>query len=360
MNKPTDFTLGTHTDVQMIPDTLRALRHLTLPESGVLSAYLPTPPVQVLGQKYLVRFREECKAIRQVLEKTSRGERLSFETSFSSIEEYLTTVLDPRHPGVAVFAAAERGYLYAVPLPERPPTMVVWGSQPILAPLEEVLDEHERVAFVMADRRRARLFTIYLGAIEEQREFESADPGTSNISGIAGNHARHYQEHVQRHIRRTVQAAAALQRAQPFDRLILAGPDDVIVMLKDEMPSPLRARFAGTLSIALDATDAEVLDAARQVMESVERRIEVEMVTELIGGSTTPRTVLGLAQTLDALSDERVHHLFITGDFAATGGECPACGRLVAGQLRCPVCGATLEPIPHLRERLVDSALEQA
>ena len=366
MNETTGFTLGVYTEVQVIPAMLRALREWALPASGVLSAYLPTPPVQVMGQKYLVRFREECKAIREELQaagREGREERRAFETAVARIEEYLTGMPVPRHPGLAVFAAEERGYLYAVPLPERPATVVAWSAQPLLMPLEEVLDEHERVAVVLADRRQARLFTMYLGAIEAQQAFVSDDPGVSNISGIAGNHARHYQEHVQRHLRRTAHAAMELLRTQPFDRLILGGPDDVAAMLKDALPRPLRARFAGTLSLGLDATDALVLDAVRQVAEEIERRTEVEMVEELIGAGTAPvapRAALGLGPTLEAVSDQRVHHLFIVSDFAEAGGECPNCGRLVAAQDRCPVCGAELVRLPDLRERLVDRALEQA
>jgi peptide subunit release factor 1 (eRF1) len=360
MNETTEFTLGIHTEVQVIPAMLRALRERALPPGGVLSAYLPTPPVQVMGQKYLVRFREECKAIREELQAAERKERQAFETTAARIEEYLTGMPVPRHPGLAVFAAEERGYLYAAPLPERPATVVAWSDQPLLMPLEQVLDDHERVAVVLADRRQARLFTMYLGAIEERREFGSDDPGVSNISGIAGNHARHYREHVNRHLRRTAHAAQELLRTQPFDRLILGGPEDVSGMLKDELPRPLRARFAGTLSIGLDASDAQVLDAALQVAEEIERRTELEMVEELIQRGSEPRAALGLEPTLAAVSDQRVQHLFIVRDFAAAGSECPTCGRLVAGQDRCPACGAEPVRLPDLSERLVDRALEQA
>ncbi|HET7080799.1 MAG TPA: hypothetical protein VFM49_25475 [Chloroflexia bacterium] len=360
MNETTDFTLGVHTEVEVLPDMLRALREKAPPPNGVLSAYLPTPPVQVLGQKYLVRFREECKAIREELQEAGRADRQAFETAAARIEEYLTGMPTPRHPGLAVFAAEERGYLYAAPLPERPATVVAWSDQPLLMPLEQVLDDHERVAVLLADRRQARLFTIYLGAIEERGEFVSDDPGVSNISGIAGNHARHYREHVDRHLRRTAHAAQELLRAQPFDRLILGGPEDVSGMLKDELPRPVRARFAGTLSIGLDATDAQVLDAALQVAEEIERRTELEMVEELTQAGGAPRAALGLEPTLEAVSDQRVQHLFIVSDFAEAGGECPNCGRLVVGQDRCPVCGAEPVQLPDLSERLVDRALEQA
>lgn len=359
MYATTDFTLGVYTDVQKIPAMLQALRESPPPAAGVLSAYLPTPPVQVAGQKYLVRFREECKAIRQTLSEGERPERQAFETAYARIEAYLEDMPVPRHPGLAVFAAAERGYLYAVPLPERPATLVGWGSELLLTPLEEVLDDYERVAVVLTDRCQARLFTIYLGEIEEQREITSADPGKSNIAGIAGNYARHYQEYVQRHLRRTAHATVELLRSQPFDRLILGGPDDVLALFKEVLPRPLRARFAGGLSLGLDATTAEVLDAARQVAEEIERRTEVALIDELIAAATDPRAALGVGPTLNALSDERVHHLFLASDFAAAGGECPTCQRLLVASDRCPVCDVPPELLPDLRERVVDRALEQ-
>jgi peptide subunit release factor 1 (eRF1) len=344
----------------MVPVLLPALRASPSPAFGVLSAYLPTPPVQVSGQKYLVRFREECKPIREELEAARRDERQAFETAADRIEEYLGEMPTPRHPGLAVFAAAERGYLYAVPLPDRPATVVVWDTEPILAPLEEVLDEHERVGVVLTDKRQARLFTVYLGAIEEKQVLVSADPGKSNVSGIAGNYTRHYQENVRRHLRRTVHAATELLRARPFDRLILGGPADVDTMLRDELSRPLRTRFAGIVPIGLEASDAEVLDAVRVKAEEIERRTEREMVEELISAQTTPRVALGPQDTIDALNDDRVHHLFLTSEVAGGGARCPICGRLEMATDRCPTHGVQLEPVPDLRERLIDRALEQA
>src|SRR3712207_6255003 len=63
---------GAFTDVEVIPVLLRTLRESPPPDRGVFSAYLPAPPVQVAGQKYLVHFREECKAIRRDLEAAGR------------------------------------------------------------------------------------------------------------------------------------------------------------------------------------------------------------------------------------------------------------------------------------------------
>ncbi len=209
----------------------------------------------------------------------------------------------------------------------------------------------------LVDRQQARLFTIFLGEIEEQRTVRGGELGKPTVSGIAGNYARRYRENVRRHLRETTHAMVELLRGRPFDRLILGGPADVDTMLKDELPRSLRARFAGTLPIALEATDAEVLDAARAMAEEIERRTEAEMVRELIAARTMPRAALGLTQTLNALATHRVHHLFLASGFTVSGDD-PRFQQAVAASE--PRETTATEPVSDTREWLMDRALEQA
>lgn len=188
MAETADFTLGIHTDVQAVPALLGHLRDRPPSEEGVLSAYLLVPPVQVAGRAYLVTFREQCKQIRTALEQAEHDERRTFEAAVARVEEYLTDQFVPGHPGLAVFTTGQTEHLYVVPLPSQPAAQVTWDAQPVLAPLEEALDEFERVAVAVFDRRQARLLTVYLGEIEDQRVIENQQPeGTedSEWGGVA-------------------------------------------------------------------------------------------------------------------------------------------------------------------------------
>jgi peptide subunit release factor 1 (eRF1) len=139
----------------------------------------------------------------------------------------------------------------------------------------------------------------------------------------------------------------------------LAGPPEPVAALRDELPRPLRARLAGQLSLAATAGDAEVLQAAVEAAETIERETDTRMVDELIAAATTPGVALGLADTAAALSEGRVRHLFIADSFAIVGGECTTCGRLVAGFRDCPVCNAPTRQLGDLREYVVQRAVEQ-
>ncbi|HEU4792234.1 MAG TPA: VLRF1 family aeRF1-type release factor, partial [Nitrolancea sp.] len=363
-----------YTDLNAIPDVLQALRETAPPGNGVLSVYLDTSVHRIQGQAYRLAFREAGRTIRSDLETAPRPEQKAFEAADERATQYLANEFVPRNPGLALFTSADPDYFFAVPLPQQPADTVTWSPEPQLAPLEEALDEFERIAVALIDKQSARLFTVYLGEIQEERTFESDVPGKRapgdwprrtrpsgpqegrQISGKQGiivwagmsqdrQKRRHY-EHARHHLRRTAHKLMEILNARPFDRLILAGPEEATVLLEEDLSRPLRGRLSGRLILPVTASESEVLQATLQEAEAIERRVELEMVNQLIEAATTPRAELGLAATMDALADSRVHTLFLTATFSAAGTECPTCGRLAGEGSRCPACGeAVMTPV---------------
>ena len=373
---------ATHPDVLDIPQTLATLRETPPPTSGVLSAYLATPRLPVDGRTDLASFRRGCEALRASLAPEAVT---NFEQAVARADAHLAADFVPRQPGLAIFVGSEPGYFHAVPLPNAPIEEIAWGPRPALAALEAVLDDNERIAVALFHMGGARLFSIYLGAIEESQEITSDVPGqhaTGQWGGVvrtndarqsgrgmgrgprgggmaAARYARHHRDALHEHARDMAHVLMDLLRRRTFDRLLLAGPPEPISVLRDELPRPLRARLAGQLSLAATASDAEVLQAAIAATEAIERETETRMVDELLAAATTPRVALGFAATTAALSEGRVRHLFIADSFAVIGGECKTCGRLVAGFRDCPICNAPTSQLGDLREYVVQRAVEQ-
>jgi hypothetical protein len=350
----------TATDVGALPAVLDVLQATPPPGGRVLSVYLDTGPERAAGQGYLLAYRDHCKVLRELLPPT---EQEPFAAAAAQVEQYLTDDLDPRHPGMALFGSGRPGYFYAVPLPARPAEDVRWGPAPAVEPLQAVLDDFERVAVLLFDKARARLFTVYLGAIEERQAFTDEVPGkqaTGDWFALSQTrYARHHEDHVLRHAKRAVAALMALLRARPFDRLLLGGPDEALALLRHHLPRPLRARVAGTLGLELFASEATVLQATLEAATALEGQAETAAVTELLAAATTPHVALGLRATLAALNAGRVHRLFLADHFAAIGGACPRCGHLVVGLDRCPTCGTEHTAVADLRELVAARGLAQ-
>ncbi len=343
-----------------IPEVLQALRETAPPGGRVLSAFLDTSPRRVAGAAYLLAFRDGCKTVRANL---PPAEHDRFEAAVAQAEQALRCDIRLAHPGLALFASGAPDYFYTLPLPKSPAEDVVWAGRPEVEPLQDAVDEFERIGVVLFDKERTRLFTLFLGQLEEHAAFEDDVPGkqaTGDWFALSQTrYARHHEEHVARHAKRTVRVLLRALRTHPFDRLLIAGPAEAVQLLRERLPRPLRARFAGTLRLEMFASDADVAAAAQRAAEALERSAEVGMVDELLEARDAPNVALGVTGTLDALAAGRVHLLLVADSFQEPGAECPACARLVAGPRGCPACGTATVPVPDLREHAVQQALAQ-
>lgn len=340
-------------------ELLETLRETPSPSGRVLSVLLATTPDRLDNQAYLLAFRAGCQRLRAEL---PEAEHRQFEAAAAQAEAYLVDRFVPGQSGLALFASGDADYFYRAALPVRPPDRVDWSEAPELATIQTLLDDLERVAVLLFDKERARIFSIFLGDVETHLEFEDEVPGKQKTGGwfalAQTRFERHHEDHVLRHASRAAASLSELLRRRPFDRLFLAGPPEALALLRQRLPRRLRSRLAGTLSLELFASDADVRQAALAAAERFERADELARVVALLEAPASS-SALGLAATLDALADERVHLLLVSSQLAGEGRVCAQCGRISIDQERCPVCAGPLGEPTELRELVVARALDQ-
>ena len=279
---------------------------------------------------------------------------------------HLVAGLEPRAKGVIVFSDASENFFWNremhVPLRNR----ARWMGTPYLVPLLEILDEHERYGVVLLDKESARLFTVYLGEIEEHadatapasvRRYKAS--GTDHL--LSESRFQHKAAtHVHWHAKNVAQMLDKLVDQYALDRLLLGGPVEATSELQHLLSKRVRNRVIERLSLPLKANAQEVLQAALAVEERLERDMEKRIVDELIAGDPHHPSALGLDPTVRALCEERVWRLIYEQDFSARGGRCTNCGMLFARtEGSCDYCGAAIKPIDDLLEQMVERVLEQ-
>jgi hypothetical protein len=146
-----------------------------------------------VAQAWLLDYRDRCKALRSQL---PDEEREPFERAAQQTEHFLTTNSTSHQRGLGIFASGFVSYFFAIPLPHRPPEMMTWDYLPQIETLQLILDNAERFAVVLFDSERARLFTIYLGQIEEHMVIRDDVLRKQQTGGWAAlsqaNFARHH------------------------------------------------------------------------------------------------------------------------------------------------------------------------
>jgi peptide chain release factor subunit 1 len=312
---------------------------------------------------YLTRAEDLLRSVRERAEGLDRPGFDSACRDAARIRTFLRDEFDRRGTrGVAVFSSSSADLFRAVPLPQPVRDRASLGPRPNVVPLEALVELAETFCVTVVDREKARILLTSLGKVEELPDILDDVPGQHDQGGWAQRRLqRHIEDHVLRHVKRVADALLRFQKDRRFDRLLLAGPEEVVAELERDLHDYVRRTVAGRLSVSMSASPSEVLERVMAFELELERRREREAVERVVGevDGGTGRAVAGLTETVDALERGRVETLVVFSDLHARGVRCPSCGHVAVDGERCAACGSATEPAPDLVEEAVEMALRQ-
>ena len=159
------------------------------------------------------------------------------------------------------------------------------------------------------------------------------------------------------HLRHTAEAVFRLHQETGFGHLTIGATDDVHAAFVPMLHSYVRDRLAPRLSIAVGASEPEIVRAALEVERRVERDRETLMVARLRDAlGSGKRATSGLAPVLVALNERKVATLLVSNGYIEGGWRC-SCGALAVKGPRCPVDGAEMERTTDVVSDAIDAAL---
>jgi peptide chain release factor subunit 1 len=278
---------------------------------------------------------------------------------------------------LAVIFADADGLWQEYPLPVALPNTIGVDVDPYTRPLTMLLDEFDRYCVVVADSRKARIFSLYLGEMEESPDVFLEDNvpdgvrvkqsmtagGGGTVKGGLGDKRieRHIQDHVHRHLKHVAERTLNFFKRKNFTRLLLGGPEDkTIPRLKDHLHSYLRDRLAAEFSAHPDNNLSEIKEKALAAAQSWERRRLRKLIDSIVEHSGPgDKGELGIEPVLEALNLGQVQTLVIRHDFKASGYVCPNDHILSTYLSRCPACETEMHPTEFLADEMVEEALNQ-
>ena len=277
---------------------------------------------------------------------------------------------------VVIFADAQglwREYMLPVSLSSQ----IVVEPDPYTRPLTMVLDEFERYCVLVADSRKARIFSLFLGEMEEHSEIFVEDEvpdrvrvnlsmtGTSTgVMGGLGDERiqRHIEDHVNRHLKHVADKSFDFVKDKGFTRVILGSTEEKILpRLKDHLHTYIRERVVGEIDARPDDHKETLKEKALEMAQEFERQEERDKVNRLLElHHAGDKAVLGLEPTLEALMFGQVHTLILENDFRATGYVCPADHFISTYLTECPLCGGPMEEFADIADEMVEEAVFQS
>jgi hypothetical protein len=258
---------------------------------------------------------------------------------------------------VAVYACAPADLLELVSLRRPIESHVVVDRAPAVEPLVAEADG-ERWVVTLVNRRAGRIFRGAGDAVEETDRIED-DVHSQHEQG--GWSQSRYQRGVEKekddHLKTTCDALLGHFKRQPFQRLIVGGPREVVTDFEQKLHHYLSERLAGRVEVDVERSNPDqVLEAARPLIEKLEREREHHAIERL-----GERGACGIEDVLPPLNERRVELLILDEQFGGvTGVQCLECGWLGLEGERCPADGSETVQLEDLTEAMIELCVQQA
>lgn len=283
-------------------DTLARLEPSRLP---MVSLYLNLEPDARGKDNYAAFVRKELQAAPE-----------SVERDVERIGQYLSGGVPPAANAVAIFACAARAEFFEalvldVPVDRHRLTV---APEPHVLPLALLLDQHPRHAVVLADSHLARILVFGLGHRMAAHSVEGEKIRRSSGGGLAQNRFQRHVEKVQAdHARALVQALDRIVREEKIDRIVLAGDEVNVPLVKSELSKELESKVVDVIRLESNAPEHVVMAAAGDALRRHDTRSDQEAVARLMddyraGG----QAMAGLEKTAEAIARGQVAELFMT------------------------------------------------
>ncbi len=264
-----------------------------------------------------------------------------------AIEKYLNHSYDWSRPGLALFTNEDGTFFRDYPTAVSFRNRLRVGQKAYIKPLAHLLDHYAHYGVILVDRIGARYFEYHLGELQTTDGFMGEDvrklkkgSGSSAVGmrGGQGSGFRHEEEVAQRNLRDAAAAAGDFFRNKPIRRLFLGGTAETVSQFRSMLPKQLQSCYAGTFAMDMNAGEHEVRQHTLSLLEELNREREKKLVKTMITAQAKGgNAVVGLDDTLQAISDKRVKSLIISDGFRTPGYTHPASDFVTANLARSPL-----------------------
>jgi peptide subunit release factor 1 (eRF1) len=343
---------------------LRALADTRAESGRVISVFLnldptefSTPPARATAVASLLNELETKVGEVEV----GHDDRLRLQESVELIKAELERedLAEGGAQGVAVFANTDADLFESFRLHHPIESRAEVDSTAYLEPLVAA-GSHERWMVLLANRSKARFFLGPAEGLEETDVLENNVHRQHSAGGWSqARFERSVDEQVRDHLKSTADIAFQIFKRRPFDKLLLAAPDETIGDVEKHLHPYLTQRIAGTLHIDIGASSAQdVQAAASEAINDYRTKQEREIldrIAEHVGRGE--RGAAGLDAVLDALNMARVEILVVLDNLEAPGTRDPQT-EMLAGENGDSPTGGAMEQVENIIEEAMQKAVE--
>jgi hypothetical protein len=330
-------------------------------QSPVISLYMSLGPEAVAPKEKAItrlfhsertRALEERKAF---VESLSRPQRETLTFDLKEIEIFLAEYFIPKEVRTLVIFKSDEELNRVFGLPVHVPNILAIDPDPLIAPLESVLEEQERVLFLEVTKEESRFAIYHFGRYQEVDRIKSFVPSDRVDKSVPGHAQQHRLTHLQWHLKTTAQHAYHLFADQECEVMVVLGEHRIQSLLDEYLHQTLKSKIISRIHGSPVADPRARKDLINQALRDHKARRETSAIKEL-GERQPDKLVFGLRKVIDALNFFLVRDLYVAERLRQKGLVCRQHHYIALEGTECPFDGAKLLPVENVIDEVVEIA----
>jgi peptide chain release factor subunit 1 len=247
--------------------------------------------------------------------------------------------------GLALFCPGLDNFWHSLPLADSVADRINVGREFYLSPLVPLVGRGDGALVAFVSRERGDVYRLRSGRLEELAQQFDDTPGRHDQGGWSqARYQRHIEKLVGDHFRRVAELLDRQVRRLQSPRIVVIAGEENRAEFDDVISNEVKNAIVGWAQVEAHATPAELLEAAKPVLEEWHAKKEQEAAERWREESGRGgRAASGWPQTLEAASDGRVELLLVQDGAERAAWQCPKCGRVSAEGGSCPLDGTRME-----------------
>lgn len=212
--------------------------------------------------------------------KISPKERHSFDEDIDYITAFLSQYKNThQYHGLGIFSGGNKLW-DVINTPFEIENGLFIDHSPILDPFVKKLATYQRYLVILADREKARMFTIYKGAVEEEQTIK--DPSVpQNVRaneeafyGRGDKISRHIQDHLHRHMKLISEKVNEFVRNKSIAGVIVGGHNTLIHKTELYLPQQLRKKVVAEFISELNISLTQIAQDSIKIIEKINKGLQ--------------------------------------------------------------------------------------
>ncbi len=316
-----------------------------------ISLYLNADQKYNTPEKILINLKNLLKKSKEIIG----------EENYKLVLDQARLVPDKKSKGVVFFLNPREDIAYSYKLNKPFSNQIHIENNLHLKPLFAMFDEYERYCTIVVDKEKAKIFSVYLGEIEDITNVFNEFPGKHKKGGSS---QKRFQGHINaiehKNLKEVADRAYNYFREKDFDRLIIGGTKEAMVEFEKLLHNDLKDKLVGDFYTEMFENDQHFLEQSLKIEEKVEREKEkeqVQLLKENLGDGN--KAVSGLDEVLQVSFEKKIMKLIVKEGLQKPGYICTNCDKLIYKKDDCKQCENNKEEVEDVIDELVQQVIAQ-